>query len=410
MNTSRKEFLGALSMATAFAGCTTAGVKAGATAAPAIKPTRFPPISLEGLEPKPDFWQVRPSEVMALCESATKCSKKEIICHTPLGYPVWALFYGDFSEPAPQTNWSAGNGSTTYHNYYGNRTDGKQTFLFLAGIHGAEPETVAGAMNFIKLLETGTDFRGKADPELLDLASKYRIIVVPCVNMDGRAISPDHLRGIDWINFRRASQGYWKDGSLVGWRGSKSWFPLPLDKVGYPGGYPNSEGYNIMHDACPGDLRTEEAKALLKLAARWRVDALLNGHSYEFAPSVIKHTSIMAPANFERCKLIRYKCNCALHEAGLLPSVPVPPEKEGACGADININNLLALASGALAVTLECSVSYDRPDKPSSGSRPTRKYEFSELVDVTLITLKAFLKDGVEKPFLVRGSEKIYGD
>ena len=408
MNTSRKEFLGALSLATAFTGCTTAGVKGGAGASD-IRPTRFPPITFDGLEPKPDFWQVRPSEIMSLCERATKCSKKEVICHTPLGYPVWALFYGDFSEPAPQTNWSAGNGSTTYHNYYGNRTDGKQTFLFIAGIHGAEPECVAGAMNFIQLMETGRDFRGKADPKLLELASKYRVIVVPCVNMDGRAISPDHLRGLDWINFRRASQGYWKDGSLVGWRGSKAWFPLPLDKVGYPGGYPNSEGYNIMHDACPGDLRTEEAKALLKLAARWRVDAVLNGHSYESAPSVIRGTSIAVPENVQRSKEIRYECNCALHEAGILPQ-PTPTPDKDKYSPGININNLLALASGALTLTLENTVSYDRPDKPSANIRPTRKYEFTELVDVTMIVLKAYLANGLKRPFVYRGSEKVYGD
>lgn len=395
-------------MAAAFAGCANA---IGGDGVKEVKPPRFAPIKLNGLEPKPDFWRVRPDEIIALCESASKCSRKEVICHTPLGYPVWALFYGDFSEEAPQTNWSAGNGSTTYRNYYGHRKDGKQTFFFLAGIHGAEPETVCGAMNFIQLMETGKDFRGKADPELLELASKYRIIVVPCVNMDGRSISPDHLRGVDWVNFRRASQGYWKDGSRVGWRGSKSWFPLPLDKVGYPGGYPNSEGYNIMHDACPGDLRTEEAKALLKLAARWRVDAVLNGHSYESAPSIIRPTSIDRPDKVARAMEVRYRCNQALHAAGLYPPEPLPPEKEKLNNPSINLNNLLALASGALTLTLECSVSYDRPDgRPGSKTGATRKYEFTELLDVTLIVLKAYLKEGLAKPFLVRGSETVYSD
>jgi len=31
------------------------------------------------------------------------------------------------------------------------------------------------------------------------------------------------------------------------WRGSKEYFPLPLAKVSYPGGYPNADGFNIMH-------------------------------------------------------------------------------------------------------------------------------------------------------------------
>jgi hypothetical protein len=90
-----------------------------------VKNPRFKPIEIPGLEPKPDFWKVRPREIAEVCESAVKCSRKEIICRTPLGYPVWALFYGDFSEPPPQTNWSAGQGSTTYRNYYGRAQGGK---------------------------------------------------------------------------------------------------------------------------------------------------------------------------------------------------------------------------------------------------------------------------------------------
>ena len=92
----------------------------GKTAAPAIQPTRFKPIEIAGLAPRPDFWKVRPQEVMDLCARASKCSRKEIIAHTPLGYPVYALFYGDFNNAPPQTNWSAGSSSTTWKNYMGN--------------------------------------------------------------------------------------------------------------------------------------------------------------------------------------------------------------------------------------------------------------------------------------------------
>ena len=406
MATSRKEFLGALSLAAAFTGCTgTAAAKGG------FRPTRFKPIELEGLEPRPDFWKCRPDEIIDLCERATKCSRKEVICHTPLGYPVYALFYGDFNEPPPQTNWSAGQGSTTYRNYYGRAQGGKQTFYFFAGVHGAEQECVVGAMNLIQMLETGRDFLGRSDPELLDLISKYRFIITPCVNMDGRAISPDHLRGVDWVRFRQASQGYWKDGSRVGWRGSKSWFPLPLDRVGYPGGYPNADGYNIMHDACPGDLRTAEAKALMQLCARWRVDALLNGHSYESAPSVLKPTAIDYPAKLARGMAIRYRCNMALHQANLLTWRPKPPAEDVQPTPGININNLLSLASGALALTLECSVSFDCPWKrPNDKREPKRRYTFEELMAPPAIVLKEYLKDGLEKPFLNRGSETVYAD
>ena len=371
-----------------------------------VKAPRFKPIEIPGLEPRPDFWKVRPQEIMDLCERAKKCSRKEIIAHTPLGYPVYALFYGDFADAPPQTNWSAGSASTTWKNYMGNPPPAKQTFLFVAGIHGAEPECVAGAVNLIQMLETGTDFRGKSAPALLDLISKYRFIIVPCANMDGRAISPDHLRGCGWHDFHAASQGTWKDGSLVGWRGSKSWFPLPLDKVSYPGGYPNADGYNIMHDAAPGDIRTEEARGLLKLAARWRVDAVLNGHSYEFAPTAITPSAVGLPENVLRVNAITDRINAAIHAAGLNPNKPKPNRTPR---GTINLNTVLALASGALALTLECSVSFDKPIKPPKVS-PSRTYTFDELMEPVFVTLREYLADGLERPFLVRGNDRVYSD
>lgn len=393
-----------------------AGMLAAGAAAPLLaadrdgaggRASRFRPFEIPGLEPKPDFWKVRVDEIADICAKAERCARKEIICRTPLGYPVYALFYGDdFDDTPPQTNWSAGSGSTTYRNYMGNPPPAKQTFLLLTGVHGAEPECVAGAMNLIRALETGRDFRGREHPELLDLISKYRFIIVPCLNMDGRSVSPDHLRGVKWTTFREVSQGVWKDGSRIGWRGSKSWFPLPLDRVSFPGGYPNADGYNIMHDACPGDIRTEEARAVLKLASRWRVDAVLNGHSYESAPSIIRHSSIDVPANAARNSEIAARINAAINAAGLRAR-KIGHIREG--NPRINLNTMLAMASGALVLTLECSVSYDRADRPELPP-PRRLYSFEELMEPLFISVREFLKDGLDRPFLVRGTEKVYND
>ena len=82
-----------------------------ATSADAFRRPRFKPFEIENLEPKPSFWQVRPDEVIKVCK-AVKNGRAEVVAKTPLGYPVYAVFFGDFSEPAPQTNWSAGNSSS----------------------------------------------------------------------------------------------------------------------------------------------------------------------------------------------------------------------------------------------------------------------------------------------------------
>ncbi|MBP3406680.1 MAG: hypothetical protein J6N18_11300, partial [Kiritimatiellae bacterium] len=66
-----------------------------------IKLTRFRPFAIPGLERRPDFWKVRVDEIMDICSKAKKCARKEIICRTPLGYPVYALFYGEGFDDAP---------------------------------------------------------------------------------------------------------------------------------------------------------------------------------------------------------------------------------------------------------------------------------------------------------------------
>ena len=223
--------------------------------------------------------------------------------------------------------------------------------------------------------------------------------------MDGRAISPDHLRRASLDQFNLASQGLWADGSVISWLGSKEHFPLPLDRVKFPGGYPNAEGFNIMHDACAGNLRTAEAAGLLKFVERYRVDCALNGHSCSYPPSVLAPSLLNYEPHIRRGTELACAVNRQYFEAGLRPNPAAVEPKQ----FTLNLNTQMALASGALALTLECSVSYDRPDKPPH-VKPTRMYTFDELMEPAFVVLREYLADGLERPFLVRGDEKILGD
>ena len=347
-----------------------------------MKKIKFAPLTIPGLEPRPNWWRVRVGEIIEQCRSIKK-GKVKIIANTPAGFPVYAIFYGDFQDVLPQTNWSAGASSGSLSSYF-KRKELPQTVLFCAGFHGAEAESVAAAVNLLQMLETGKDFRGKSDKKLLTLLKHYRLIVVPCVNMDGRAISPDHLRKASDHDFRYASQGAWLDGSLVGWQGSKEYFPLPLEKVSFPGGYPNSEGYNIMHDASPGNIKTVEARAILQLCERYSVDLLLNGHSCEFEPFMIPASAIGYPALVKRGELISEKVNQALTNENLRKATTQPVK----AGNVLNFNTVASLTSGALALTLECSVSLN--------------FSFEELMKPNFVMLKTILEDGFDKPFVDR--------
>ncbi len=356
-----------------------------------IRKPEFEPYVIEGLEPKPDFWRVRPDEIMDYCKSVRK-GRVEVAARTPLGYPVYAVYYGDFSEAPPQTNFAAGNSSSALSSYLGRPSDAPQTIMFIAGVHGSEPESVAAAMNMLSLMETGKDFRGREYPEFLSLASRYRLIIMPCVNMDGRSIAPDHFRGQPYEIFRGCSQGWWKDGTLIGWMGSKEWFPLPLDRVLFPGGYPNSEGYNIMHDVTPGDVRTEEAKAVYTLMARWRVDFLLNGHSCEYEPSMLYPSSVDTPDHVRRGAELCDAINDGLYAAGLRRA----PRGTQELSSTLNISNMTNLCSGGLGLTLECYHGC------ANKNGEIIAYSFDQLMEPAFIALTVAMRDGITRPLAGR--------
>ncbi len=344
---------------------------------------QFHPIQIPGLAQRPGWWKVRPAEIVERAASVRR-GRSETIAVTPGNYPVYAVFYGDFDDAELRNNWSAASSSGRPETYC--RPPGwKPTVLFLAGIHGAEAESVAAAMNLIETLENKVDFRGDKHEKLVALLENYRLIIVPCANMDGRALSPDHLKGASYHDFRVASQGAWADGRLVDWCGSKEHFPLPLDRVQYPGGYPNSEGFNIMHDACPGHIRTAEAQGILRLVERYAVDFVLNGHSCEHEPVLLSPQEFNYRAHQERALRAYAAVNRALVESGLRTRPPTepPPLDPG-----VNLNTVMTLASGALAMTLECCVSLH--------------FSFEELMAPNFIALETLLESGLNDPFVDR--------
>ncbi|MGE4563244.1 MAG: M14 family zinc carboxypeptidase [Victivallaceae bacterium] len=353
----------------------------GACAAPnrgesEVKNPRFAPLKIAGLAGRPSWWQVRPAEITEACRNV-KRGRAEVIATAPLGYPVYALFYGECPPAAGTANWSAGSASDDPDAYLG-KAPRKQTVVWVSGFHGAEAEGVAAAMNLIHLLETGRDLRGKSRDSLLELVKNYNLIIIPCLNMDGRSISPDHLNGVTKDEFLNASQGSWRDGRMIGWRGSKAHFPLPLDQVAYPGGYPNSEGFNPMHDAEPGNIRTAEVRGLLNLVGKYGVDLLINFHSYSFDPAIL-------PPGEERALFLYEAINRALYEAKFRKE-PVNPKPQ--LSSAVNFNTLIPLTSGGMAITLECPVA--------------QNFSFDDFVDINLLTLEAALKTGTERPFFDR--------
>jgi hypothetical protein len=256
--------------------------------------------------------------------------------------------------------------------------------MLVAGVHAAEPEALVGTLCLMSLLETGRDLCGRQHPELVRLAGKYRLVILPCVNMDGRAVSPDHLRGATVEQFRLASQGWWSDGSEIGYPACKKYAPLPLDRVGHPGGYPNADGYNIMHDCCPGDLRTDEARGLLKLVADEQADLVLHLHSHSIGGQVLGAPLLSYPLHVERSHAYKQRVHDGLEAAGLRPGFVHTYEQRGG----INLVTACQMASGGLSMTFEQSA--------------CAEWTFEEALETFYVTIETYLRWGLEERFAPR--------
>ena len=197
----------------------------------------------------PVYWKTRLDEV----EETLKLVKKGTVTQpysSAGGRPIYMVEYGKSTLPPPTANCSSALGARGKIECYADKTSPDYVpTVFLCGcVHGGEFEGTSAMLNLIKLIETGTDYRGEANDEIVELCSKVHLILVPMVNPDGRSHIPfDSFVGKTFRDLRYYNQGTWKDGSLCGWPECKMFHPIK-DYVDYLGGYFNDDGVNMMHE------------------------------------------------------------------------------------------------------------------------------------------------------------------
>ena len=345
------------------------------------KKKNFSPLQFLHLEQRPAWWLSRLHEIDSIVNSV-KIGEHQILLKKENQHCVHALLYGvkNLSEPILPWSPAASSGDPELYKSSGYSP---QRIMLISGIHGAEPEGVVANLNLISLLENGVDLRGKERPKLVDLLNSYQIAIIPCLNPDGRNISPDHLRGASMEEFRAASQGVWDSGICIEWQESKRYFPLPLDKVQHPGGYPNEDGYNIMHDCAPGNLRTSEAKAILQFTEKYQPDFILNLHSCEFHPFLMA-SALDYPHNVRRNLSLMKKVFNVLNNAGLLEE---NAEFHSNLSNTININTAMMLNSGALTSIFESTTCFG---------------DFEQILEAHYLLFETVLEDGLKERFSPR--------
>lgn len=245
---------------------------------------KFPAIPAEYLlerEDIPAFWISDVEGVHRFLREKVKKGKVEAIGRTAGGREILAVAYGTSRQGKGTSTFSGSLGFFDVRAYLGPDAD-KKVFIGLGAVHGGEFEGIVGIVNLISVLETGHDLRGKEWPEITAAAAKLdRIVLVPIVNVDGRARIPVRMEpwaGDDKRFHEYYNTGCWANGKHIGWPTVKEFIPLDFARTQFPGGYPNDAGVNLQHDDFLG-ARQPETQALLALAAREKPDLLFNMHT-----------------------------------------------------------------------------------------------------------------------------------
>ena len=196
------------------------------------------------------------------------------------GRPIWAVHYGESRNGKGTTTFSGSLGFGDIKTYRGPDHE-KTVYLGLGGVHGGEFEGIVGIINLISIIESGKDLNGKEWSEITEAVKQIdRIILIPIVNPDGRSRIPlrmqkyrDNALVTEYLN-----TGGNPDGTLIGYPQIKEMIPLDFNRGGFPGGYPNDAGINIMHDNFFNDIQPE-TKILFELTEREKPDLILNMHT-----------------------------------------------------------------------------------------------------------------------------------
>ena len=197
----------------------------------------------------PVYWKTRLDEV----EETLKLVKKGVVTNVGTsagGRPIYKVEYGKSNLPkGTSDNVSSALGGRSYKSYADKSgEDYVPTAFFVGCVHGGEFEGTSALLNMIKAIETGTDYRGERCDELVALAERVHLVIIPMANPDGRSHIPfDSYVGKTFHDLRYYNQGTWKDGELCGWPGCKLKHPIK-EHVGYLGGYFNDDGVNMMHE------------------------------------------------------------------------------------------------------------------------------------------------------------------
>jgi hypothetical protein len=232
----------------------------------------------------PSFWINTIPEIEDYLKNHIKKGQVSHVGTSAGGRAIHSISYGRKRHKGGTTTFSGYLGTGDLQHYRGKDSE-KLVYMAIAAVHGYEVEGIVGIINLLSVLETGKDLRGTSWPELTRMADSIdRIVLIPLVNPDGRSRvpvkmepnrggSPDAFTIHEYLN-----TGGKQNGTIIGWPDVKEFIPMDFTKVGFPGGYPNDAGVNIMHDNFFGTVQPE-TRMLFDLSESEKPDLIINMHT-----------------------------------------------------------------------------------------------------------------------------------
>lgn len=325
--------------------------------------------------PVPEWWKTRVEDIQNFIDSKVTKGTVNILSVSPGNRKVYSITYGEAEPELKGTaNFGSALGAGNPDAYYKRGKRKRPVLVILAGVHGAEVEGIAAAVSIVSLMETGKDLEGKEQPALLERLGKFRLIVVPMANPDGRVRIPyDGWVGLPMEEMTLYSQGTRKNGELYRYPGCKTVHPMAGD-VGLLGGYFDDAGVNLMHDQWHSPM-SGTTSALLQLVADEGPDMLLNLHSAGHDPGVCPERYIPFSVKERLSRLIgRYEK--AFHDSGV-PYAKNQPAMAGEDGHDglvppsFNLNSMFYHTGAELCCVFE---------SPDGNTDHYRSYSYSDFL------------------------------
>lgn len=341
----------------------------------------------------PDFYKSTVEQVEQVIRSVRK-GKVRIETYSPGGRPVYSVTYGERDDFERTANFSSAALSHNPEAFARRGPGAKPMLMVVSGVHGQELETVVGALNLIQIMETGRDFRGREWPEITEKTKKYRLVIMPCCNPDGRARVPKNsFFGVPSDTMTYYGQGTKSDGTMYRWPWVKEFHPM-VDDVGFLGGYFNDQGVNIQCDDMIFPM-AGETKAILRLAKIEAPDCVVNVHSHEERGEFL--VADFVPDKMKvRNKEIADRYLRVMKEEGV-PPCTFEREISPAVWA-IDLTDALYHVSGALSMTFE--------GPHGSTDNEDFKIGYDGILDTHLIMYRELIRIGLE-PGGFRGKEGV---